>query len=263
MCSRYIPPPSPTEHGATSVLIVGLLTPVSLAIAAGVNWTSSMLGSYLLFVTLAVGTMFFRAAVRRYRLANGARKRHFATYGVVEGTVIVLAIAGLVAWQGPEWGVTLMAVPGVLAELRYREQGSSAPLLDVVMGVLGLSVLVPVGALVVGIEARSNVASLFVLFAAYHGLATYRVKTVMNRSRGRSSPPATRILVVFVIVLIAIVTGWGLGVFGVAMPILFLVSTIRTGQLVLVLESADTKRLGRSETLLSLLFVIVVPWFLP
>ncbi|MFQ3293320.1 MAG: hypothetical protein ACI9PP_002253 [Halobacteriales archaeon] len=263
MSGCHLVPPLPTEHGATSVLVVGLLTPVSLAIAAGVNWTISVLGSYLLFVTLAVGTMLYRAAVRRYRLADGPRKRYYATYGAVEGTVVVLAIAGLVALQGPEWGVALVALPGVVAELRYRGQGSSVPLLDVVMGVLGLSVLVPAGALIVGIEARSAVASLFVLFAAYHVLATYRVKTVMKRSRERSDTSTTRWLMPFVVVLLVVVAGWSLDVLGVAAPILFLVSTVRTGKLAAASESPSTKRLGRSEAFLSLLFVLGAPWLLP
>ncbi|MDR5656449.1 hypothetical protein RH831_04545 [Halodesulfurarchaeum sp. HSR-GB] len=260
---RKLRPPLPPEHGARSLLIVGLLTPVSVGLGAGVSWTSTVLVSVLLFWLLTVGAMLFREAVRRHGAAAGHEKRRYAVIGAVEALLVSLAIGGLVVLQGPIWALGVLAVPAVLVELRYRGQGGAGRLRGVAAGVLGLSVIAPAGAHLLGITNPGLLGVLYALFAGYHLLATYRVRLVVTRTRAESEISTGRWLLVPVGAVVAVLGGWSIGLIGPAGPVLFGLSTARTVHLAITSDSPPMKRLGQTEALLSTLFVLGGPWLLP
>ncbi|WP_148661825.1 hypothetical protein [Halodesulfurarchaeum formicicum] len=260
---RELRPPLPPEHGARSLLIVGLLTPMSVALGAGVSPTGTVLVSVLLFWVLAVGAMLFREAVRRHGAAAGHEKRRYAVVGAVEALLVSLAIGGLGVLQGPIWALGVLAVPAVLLELRYRGQGGAGRLRGVAAGVLGLSVVAPAGVHLLGVTDPALLGMLYALFAGYHLLATYRVKLVVTRRQTEPSLATARWLLVPVGALLSVLGGWSVGLIGPAGPALFGLSTARTVQLAMSSDTPAMKRLGKTEALLSVLFVLGGPWLLP
>jgi hypothetical protein len=259
--SRYLPP-LPVEHGARSLLVVALLLPVSVAFGPEGSWTGTSVLSYLLFAIVAVGTMLLREAMRRYGLTSGTARHRILKFAVAESLVVVAAIGGLVALRGMAWVSAVGVFPAVAFELRFREQGRAGSFLDVAAGVLGLSLLVPVGASLLGVGSPVALSSLFLLFAGFHLLAIHRVMTAMKRAR-QSNQSATSGILAPVIALAAVVVGWQIGWVGLAGPVLFTISTVRTVQLLTAAALPPTKRIGQTEAVLSALFVLGGAWLLP
>jgi hypothetical protein len=243
--------------------LVGLLTPVSVGFGSKLEVARIVPLSFLPFVALVIASLLFREAIRRYTSVRGTEKRRYARFAAVEAGVVLLATLGLVHLQGRMWALAILAVPAVVTELRYRRQGGSVPIWHVISGVLGLSLIVPLGLFTVGVTDRSALTIVFSLFVAYHVLAIVRVKMVMNRPPEQSGRSPGHWLLVPVMVLVATIAVWAWGVVGPSVPLLFLVSTMRTAHLASVTDLPSTKRLGRTEALLSILFVLGGPWFLP
>jgi hypothetical protein len=255
-------PPIPVEHGARSMLAIALLTPVSVALGGSVPDADAVIG-YLAFAVFGVTALLFREAVRRSLDSPPAHRSRYTAFAVAEA-VVLLASTGALAWlDGPTWGLLVLAIPGVLADIRIRRRGWPVPLGGVLVGVVSLSLVVPAGAILLGVGSLQSTLALFALFVAFHLASVLRVKTAL----GRDGDGGRRTLVLDVAfhagLLTVAVAGWQTGVVGAGAPVLFLVASARAAWLVGRSEAPGVRALGRGERAFSLALLVVGPWLLP
>ena len=256
MVNRRWRPPIPPEHGAKTILAVALLTPLSVSFGTGISLTPRDCLAYLLFAGIAGGALFFREALRQYLLARPEESRWEFRVAVSEGSGILVLIFLLTMVKTPIWWLLGAVIPGVAIEA-YRSHGRDRKALSKAgFGVIMLGVVVPVGLVLLGVSDLRTIALVFGLFIGYHTLAILRVGAVIEgvgtiRSIGLFVPIAAVILTV---------AGFSLGILGLGAPVVFGLSSLRSGHLELTAGSPSFKRLGQSEALLSFVFVLSGPW---
>lgn len=255
--TRWLPP-VPPEHGAKTLLLVALATPVSIGIGAETAIVASVVPIYLLFGGIAVGTMLFREASRQFLLANPVKRRRYGPIAALEAVVLVGGAGGLVLLEEAQWGLLLLLPLGGGIEAWLTRDQRSNPLRKAGVGVLVIGTLVPIGLLLLGFSDPLILFAGYGLFFGYHLLAVLRVGAAVEGSR---SMPAIALLVPIAAVALAVV-GYGFGILGIAAPVVFGLSGLRSKQLKLKDGDPSLKRLGQTEAMLSLAFVLAGPFLL-
>lgn len=255
MNRRWLPP-IPPEHGAKTILVVALLTPPSVSFGTGISLSPSNGIAYLLFAGIAGGALFFREAICQYLLVRPGETPWVGLVAVVEGTVLLILIGGLTLVKTPTWWFLGAVIPGVAIEA-FRSHGRDRKALSKAgIGVFVLALVVPVGMVLLGFTDPRTIALVFGLFVGYHILAILRVGAVVE---GVGAIRAVGLFVPIAAVVLA-VAGFSLSILGLGAPIVFGLSGLRSGHLERTAGSPSFKRLGQSEALLSVVFVLSGPW---
>ncbi|MDZ7850529.1 MAG: hypothetical protein U5K70_06885 [Halodesulfurarchaeum sp.] len=251
-------PPIPPEHGAKTLLLVALATPVSIGIGAETAVPLGFGPAYLLFVGIAAGSMLFREATRQFFLSDPTKRRRYGLIAALEAVGILGLTGGLMALEGTGWGLLLLLPIGGAIEARLARDRRSKPLLKAGTGVLAIGALVPIGLLLLGFTDPTLVLAGYGLFFGYHLLAVLRVGAAVEAGE---RVPAIALLVPLTVVGIAVV-GYGSGFLGISSPVVFGLSALRSGQLQQRTGTPSLKRLGQTEAMLSLAFVLAGPFLL-
>ena len=255
---RRFLPPIPTEHGAWVMLTAGVLTPLAVVVARGMP-ADGMLGQFVAFVVLAVLALLFREALRRRGMRDAAAdRRRLLLIAVVEAGVILFVAGGLAIQVGPAWILAGTAVPAVVLDVRVRKRGWPIPLGGELSGLFALSVVVPAGGLLLGLDSRTA-GLLWLLFLAFHVGSVIRVQSLLSATGRRGQLFRRASLSYHGIALLAVTAGWYGGPLGLGAPVAFAVAGGRT----LVAggdERPALKAVGRREGLLSTVFVASAPW---
>lgn len=258
MASHRWLPPIPPEHGAKTLLLVALATPLSIGIGAETPVASSFAPAYLLFGGIAAGTMLFREVTRQILLADSAERRRYGSIAALEAVGIIGLAGGLMALEGTGWGLLLLLPIGGAIEAWLTRDRRSKPLLKAGTGVLVIGGLVPAGLFLLDLTAPETLFLAYGLFFGYHLLAVLRVGAAVAAV---GAVPAIALLVPVLVVLLTI-GGYLTGVLGIGAPIVFCLSALRSGQLERRTERPSLKRLGQAEAMLSLAFVLAGPFLL-
>lgn len=259
---QHLLPPVPNEHGAWVMLTAAVLTPIAVVAARGVP-TEGRPAQFGLFVALAVLALLFRETLRRLELhEEPARRRRLRRIATVEAGAIGLLALGLGILAGPWWLLGAVAIPAVVADVRVRRRGWPVPLGGELSGVAALSVAVPAGALSLGLDGIETAALLWLLYLAFHVGSVLRVQSRLSGTKNRKSTVERVNLAYHGTALIFAGAGWYVGSLGSSAPLLFALATVQTatdhGG-----GPVELKRIGRTEGVLSSLFVLGAPWLLP
>ena len=251
-------PPIPTEHGAWVMLTAGVLTPLAVVVARGMP-DDGMLWAFVAFVVLAVLALLFREALRRRGIRDApAARRRLLFFAVVEAVAILFVAVGLALQVGPVWILAAAAVPAVVLDLWVRKTGWPVPLGGELSGLCALSVVVPAGAVLLGLDSRTA-GLLWLLFLAFHVGSVIRVQSLLSATGRRGELFRRASLSYHGVALLAVTAGWYGGPLGLGAPVAFAVAGGRT--LVAGGEATPAlKTVGRREGLLSTLFVVTAPW---
>lgn len=252
-------PPIPPEHGAKTLLLVALVTPLSMSGGPGVPVRSGTVSTYGVFAGIAAGSLLFREAIRQTRLATSPAKRRYGSIALLEAALLVAFVGGLGALEGSGWTfLLLLPVGGALDAWRTRENGSK-PLRKAGRGVLAIGVLVPLGLRLLGFTDPAMLVAGYGLFVGYHLLAVLRVGAAVDA--WQSVPAIALFVPIAAFGLVGL--GYSMVGLGIGAPIVFAVSGLRSGQLELSGSAPSLKRLGQTEAILSLVFVLAGPVLLP
>lgn len=252
------PLPVPPEHGAKTLVLVGLGTPVSVALGIGIPLTRETLVLYLPFCGIGVGGLLFREAIRTSLRSRPEDSRPVGRFIAVEGIGLAVLSGALVVGHHPAWGVLVLLIPVIAVEAWVSRHRQANPLLKAVIGVFVIGGLVPAGLLLLGETDPGNAGVVYVLFLGYHLLAVLRVAAGVG---ALGSVPTIALLVPTLAVLFT-AFGYLAGMFGPGTPIVFGLSALRSGQLERRAESPSLKHLGQAEAMLSLAFVLAGPFLL-
>ncbi|AUX10373.1 hypothetical protein AArcSl_2758 [Halalkaliarchaeum desulfuricum] len=240
------------------MLTAGVLTPIAVVVARGLP-ADGRLGAFAAFVVLAILALLFREALRRRGMREDpAVRRRLLVIATVEAAAILLVAGGLAIQVAPVWILATAAVPAVVLDVRVRNTGWPIPLGGELSGLAALSVVVPAGSVLLGLESRTA-GLLWLLFLAFHVGSVIRVQSLLSATGPREALFRRASLSYHGLALLAVTAGWYTGPLGLGAPVVFAVAGGRTW-----VAGGDAtpalKTVGRREGLLSTLFVASAPW---
>lgn len=291
--NRFVPP-LPSEHGAWVMTGAAVLTPLSVAIARSELDGTAAIGYLLLFALVVTTLLLYEAATRRGRENPDRRDRSLRRFLLAEAGAIVLLAGGLAWLAGPIWLLAVLVVPAVPLNVRLRQRGSPVPFGNELVGVLGISAIVPAGSVLLGIGSTAEILLLWALFAAFHVGSVIRVGVVLATDGGIVARRHVLAGIGYhAVVFVAVAIAWLAGAtellagltgdavagsigdgsaaaaidvvlgLGVAAPVVFAIGVVRSVQAASMRhESVEFKLLGRAEGILSTVFVLGAPWML-
>lgn len=252
-------PPIPPEHGAKTLLLVGLVTPVSIGFGSGHPLTVRSMPSYLAFAGIAAATVLFREAIRQSLLAQPAATRRYKLIALLEAIGLVALVGALMALENPRWALLLLFPIGGALEAWVTRDHRSNPLLKAGGGVIAIGLFVPLGMGLLKFTEPAMLLAGYGLFVGYYLLAVLRVGAAVEAV---GSVPALALLVpIAAIGLVGV--GYRTGGLGIGAAIVFGLSGLRSAQLQLRDLAPSLQRLGQAEAVLSLVFVLAGPVLLP
>ena len=251
-------PPIPTEHGAWVMFTAGVLIPVAVVVARGLP-ADGRPGGFVAFVALAVLSLLFREALRRRALReDSAARRRLLLFATVEAAAILLVAVGLSLSIGAWWLLAAAAIPAVVVDVRVRRTGWPVPLGGELTGLAALSVVVPAGGVLLGLDSRTA-GLLWLLYLFFHVGSVIRVQSLLSATGPRGQLFRRASLSYHGLALLSVTAGWYGGLLGPGAPVVFAVAAGRTW-----VAGGDAtpalKTVGRREGLLSTLFVVSAPW---
>lgn len=255
-------PPVPREHGAWVLVAASLLSPLVIAVVRTPDWARH-LPAFALLVGISLGVLFFREALRQWWRPR-ARPRKMAWIAGGEAVLILLFTSGLIWLENALWAVGYLVVPAVVVDVVVRRRGGwPLPMGNEVAGVLSLSLAVPAGWVLFDLGGLPTMIVLWLAYVAYHGAGLVRVRMALELE-GDERLTAEVAGVGFHVILLAIASGgWYLGYLGPGAPPVFAIATIYTEWRARGAYTPPRASLGRSEAVLSTLFVLVSPWIIP
>ena len=251
-------PPAPPEHGAKTILLVALVTPLTVALGTSIRVTGSALVSSLFLCGIGGFSLLFHEAVRVALDPGENGQPCVRRFLVVEGGAIAALAGGLAVTHHWVWALLILLLPGI-AVVAWFTRSRENPLRTAAIGVPVLGGVVPLGLSLLGIRDVGTLLTVFGIFVMFYELAVLRVGSAVGAfsldARLVMLPPVGAVLV----------AGGGAvaSVFGVGVPLVFGLSALRSVNLSLRESAPSLKRLGRSEALLSLVFVLSGPVLLP
>lgn len=255
-------PPVPREHGAWVLVAASLLAPLAVAVVWTTGW-SRHLPAFVLLVGISLGVLFFRETFRRWWRPR-ERPRKLALIAGGEAVLILLFASGLIWLENALWAVGYLVVPAVVVDVVVRRRGGwPLPMGNEIAGVLSLSLAVPAGWVLFDLGDLLAMIVLWLVYVTYHGAGLVRVQMAL-RLEGDERRTAEVAGVGFHVILLAIaVGGWYLGYLGPGAPPVFAIAMIYTEWRARGAHTPPRASLGRSEAVLSTLFVLVSPWIIP
>lgn len=252
-------PPLPPEHGAKTILVIALATPISVRYSTELPFSIRTAQGYGLFVGFAIGVLLLREAVKRTIRADGSEKRRYAILGAIETVGSIGFVIGLALLVQIWWLLLAIVLPPVVWFARQEQQTESSPLIQAGFGVVSLGTLVPLGMILIGFTEPVRILTITGLFIGYHSMAVIRVGGLMEPQR-----VPDRLVLGSAIALVSItIAGYFLLLFGIGAVVVFFVSGFRSLILNQARQQPSLKRLGQWEAALSLVFVISGPFLLP
>lgn len=256
-------PPLPTEHGAIVMTTAALITPLVALVPGGLPASDTLL-AYAGFVGLVAIALLIRESLKQRSLSSDReRLRQLNVVASLEAATLVALAGALAAAYDPRWLLAVALIPLAGLNLYLGSRNWPVPVGNELAGVFGLSLIVPVGVVVLGATELWLVGGLWLLFATFHVGSVLRVGTQMI-----GSGPTTRRLVTLMrvyhvglvgVAALAWITGW----VSLLAPLVFVAAVWRAEQLVTAEPgSVSLKALGQSEAALSTLFVLALPWVL-
>lgn len=254
--------PVPREHGAWVLALAALLTPLTVAMVRAPSWMTH-LPVFGLLVVVVLCVLFCREAFRRWHRRSGADSA-LGTVVAFESVAVLLLVTGLVVAVGWIWALGYLLVPAVVVDDAVRRHGGwPLPMGNELAGVLFLSLAVPGGALLFGIDPFRTVVPLWGMYVCYHAAGVVRVRTSMGLGRPTRRRSVTTGIGTHALLLGLVAIGWEQGLLGVAALPAFAVATLYAAWLLHEETSPAKKALGRREAVLASLFVLTAPWLVP
>ncbi|MFB6114176.1 MAG: YwiC-like family protein [Halodesulfurarchaeum sp.] len=252
--------PIPREHGAWVLVSASLLSPLVVVMRRTLEWIGQ-LPEYGLLVAIALGVLFFREAFRRW-WGSASRGREALTPVVAgEALFLLLVSSGLLLLAGAEWAIASLVLPAAISDIAVRRRGGwPFPMGNEVAGVLSLSLAIPAGAVLLGLDTEWTIV-LWGLYLCFQVGGLLRVRTALRQGGQAARDAAITGVGYHLLLAIGSVIGWHLEILGPGAVVAFGIALGYTLWRASFEASPARKSLGQAEAVLSTVFVLAAPWF--